>query len=137
MKLIAVHKIGIGKPEESGALSFVEPGKMFEIDDAEGHALVENGAAKHPPKADDIVDLRSDSPVVETVKVDDIASPDPAPRDEEAEFEVLKAQAEALGLKIRRGTKPETIREKIREAQEAAAADVGTQSDAEEGEDLL
>lgn len=50
--LIAVHRIGVGKPKGDGTISYVEPGKPFEIESDEAAALIASGAAKLAPQAD-------------------------------------------------------------------------------------
>lgn len=44
--LIALHRIGVGKPKGDGTISYVEPGKPFELEADEAAALIASGAAK-------------------------------------------------------------------------------------------
>lgn len=50
--LIAVHRIGVGKPKGDGTISYVEPGKPFEIESDEAASLIASGAARPAPQAD-------------------------------------------------------------------------------------
>lgn len=48
--LIAIHRIGVGKPKGDGTISYVEPGKSFEVEADEAKDLIASGAAKAAPE---------------------------------------------------------------------------------------
>jgi hypothetical protein len=50
MKLIAIHRIGVGLPRADGTVNYAEPGEEFELEDrAEAQRLIDRGAAREAP----------------------------------------------------------------------------------------
>lgn len=121
MELIAINRIGLGKPDKNGQINYVQPGEKFEIEESTGEKLIAGKAARKP---------KTDGP-----KKADTTSP------EELERLSLLEEAKAEGVKgLRENSKTETIQAKLEEHRAAQPKDGdgdGKSDDGTDQEDLV
>lgn len=110
VELIAINRIGVGKPDKNGQISYVNPGEKFDIEEETANNLIASKAARKPQ--------------TEGPKKADTTSP------EELERLSLLEEAKAEGVKgLRENSKKETIQAKLEEHRAAQSQDDGTQED--------
>jgi len=116
MELIAINRIGIGKPDKNGQIGYVQPGERFEIEEETGKNLVAAKAARVPQ--------------TEGPKKADTTSP------EELERLSLLEEAKAEGVKgLRANSSTETIKSKLEEHRAAQTKDGDGDGKADDGTD--
>lgn len=87
ISLVAVHRIGYGKPNGDGTISYAEPGKLFEMDEAEANSLIASGAAKVAASSSDHVLDEKPAKKAQAKKAAAKKNPEPEPDTQATDYE--------------------------------------------------